>query len=86
MSLLTFHVKVLFSSPSILASIQEAFVIVGHHFGMWYIKGITVNNKPLKKYKEVREKHDVEIQPISIEELNQIGDEHCFPQELLQDP
>ena len=53
---------------------------------MWYIKGITVNNKPLKKYKEVREKHDVEIQPISIEELNQIGDEHCFPQELLQDP
>ena len=53
---------------------------------MWYIKGITVNNKPLKKYKEVLEKHDVEIQPISIEELNQIGDEHCFPQELLQDP
>lgn len=58
---------------------------VGLHFGMWYIKGITVDNKPLKKYKDVLAKHSVQILPIDIEEFHKIGPDNCFPEALLQD-
>lgn len=52
---------------------------------MWYIKGITVNNVPLKKYKQVTDVHRVEIHEIQIEEIIKLGEECQFPPELLQE-
>ncbi|XP_067950025.1 ATP-dependent RNA helicase DHX58-like isoform X2 [Watersipora subatra] len=55
------------------------------HFGMWAIKHITVNNNPLKKYKDLYDKYRVEIRAIDLEEMAEIGPEMCFPEELLQE-
>lgn len=51
---------------------------------MWYIKGITVNDKLLKKYKQVTDVHQVVIEPITLGEIIELGDECQFPAELLQ--
>jgi len=46
---------------------------------MWYIKGVCVNRIPLKKYKEVETRHNVIIQPITVEELQECGPDNQFP-------
>ena len=52
---------------------------------MWYIKGITVNGVPIKKYKQVTDVHRVQIDEIKLEEIIELGPECQFPPELLQE-